>query len=149
MRDPFLDTPAGQWFVDTLGVIAESDDYFALLDEARAQGAPEQCLDILYELDKRLMALLESIPNQAAFEKWMPILRTILVRCDLSIAMAWLVVHDKNPRNTDLRNQAIQAAWAQYKFLRDDLVDYDVATDNGLPTEIRVIYLRLGQAFAS
>lgn len=79
----------------------------------------------------------------------MPILRTILVRCDLSIALAWLVVHDKNPNNADLRNRAIQSAWNQYKFLRDDLVDYDVATDNGLPAEIRMLYLRLGQAFAS
>ncbi len=147
MRDPRLDHPVVKWLQEAmLLAIAESGEYFELARQANVDGTPEEGLQPLYELDERLCTLLGNMPDAPVCEGQVPILRRIVVRCDMAIANTWIMLYQQNPGLPEFREKALMAAKEQIDFLKE-LPRYDVAADEGLPKDLRRGYLQLTRIF--
>ena len=147
MRESEGYNPAQEWFKESLLLaLGDSQDYFELARQANINGIPEDGLKPLYELDDRLCTLLGNMPNAPACEVQVPILRRILVRCDMAIANTWIMLYQQNPDLPEFREKALVAAKEQIDFLRG-LPNYDVAADEGLPEDLRRAYLQLARIF--
>lgn len=148
MRDPRLDHPVVKWLQEAMILaIAESSEYFELARQANIDGTPEEGLKPLYELNDRLCKLLGTMPDAPVCEAQVPILRRIVVRCDMAIANTWILLYQQNPDLPEFREQALLAAEEQIDFLCS-LPDYDVAADDELPEELRRGFVQLSRAFA-
>ena len=149
MTAPQVNNPVEEWFKAALLLaIGDSPRYFELARQANINGAPEEGLKPMYELDGRLRTLLGNMPNSPVCEAQVPILRRVLVRCDMAIATTWLMLRQQNQHDPEFGERALDAVWELYVFLRD-LPGYDVEADEGLPEDMRRFYLKLGRAFAS